>query len=171
VLAIVGLVMAVLWAGAGAVGVVFALSLRNACTSPRSGYATVCTLKPGDCFQNPSDTADLIASVKLSECTEPHNAQAIGAFTEHASSWPGTDGYASDAETECKTIVDENVDTAKVASTDTLGYLAPDSNAWNAGHHNVIHRVHRRQLVVQHPRARRGPVRADQLTPIHGAVA
>ncbi|WP_433272060.1 septum formation family protein [Actinosynnema sp. CS-041913] len=151
-LAIVGLVASLVWGGLWAAGVVHvagnpvannpvatnsvATNEGGGCELPPEGYANACTVRPGDCFTRPSPDAP-IPRVELAPCGQPHDAQAIGAFTAPAGDWPGTSGFTADAEVRCREIAERNVDAQALQETDRLGHLAPDRASWNGGFRNV----------------------------------
>ncbi|MFD1323495.1 septum formation family protein [Micromonospora sonneratiae] len=136
VLVIIGMISALLWAGAWAIGVVY-LVTRTGCQDPRPGHANVCTLKPGDCFRRPSFNVTVV-DVELRRCDDSHNGQVVGAFTEVGDEWPGMSTFARHAETRCRSIVDRNVSSSAMSDSAQLGFLAPDRNSWRGGIHNVF---------------------------------
>jgi len=138
VMAVVGLVSVFVWATFWVVVGLNVAQQLSGCPTPAAGYANICTLTPGDCFMRPSFTVGT-ASIKLLDCTQSHDAQAIAAFKDSSSgAWPGMDTLSADAQARCQSLVARNVDRSKVDSDAQLGFLAPNSASWLAGYHNVF---------------------------------
>lgn len=136
ILAIVAISASALWTALTTVVLVFVWHPNLSACHPAPGYAAVCDLKPGECFDLPAPPQK-VRDFRLIDCGLPHNTQAIGAYLEPPGPWPGSEGYARDL-ARCRSVVTKNLDRSKIAPTDKLSYLAPDQVSWNAGYHNVI---------------------------------
>jgi len=108
------------------------------CATPPPGHANICTLKPGDCLQQPVAS---VTSVELAACGNPHATEVIGAFTASDGPWPGSAELKAEALTHCQRIMAKNVDSPRLNSegvyTD-LGYLKPDREPWKHGVRTVF---------------------------------
>ncbi|MEU6262415.1 DUF4328 domain-containing protein [Saccharopolyspora shandongensis] len=142
VMALSGLLFSVTWSGIWAYAVVDAThgpepsTTLADCENPPAGSATMCTMKPGDCFTWPGE-ADRFLTVALASCTQPHDAQAIGAHTADDGPWPGWDAFQNQIDAWCGPIAQRNVDASAVSPDDSLGLIAPDQTAWDGGHHTA----------------------------------
>ncbi|MEV0084932.1 DUF4328 domain-containing protein [Saccharopolyspora sp. NPDC050642] len=143
VMALSGLLFSVTWSGIWTYAVLDAMHAPGPattladCENPPAGTATMCTMKPGDCFTWPGE-ADRFLTVELASCTQPHDAQTIGAYTAGDGPWPGWDAFQNQIDARCGPIAERNVDMSAVSPDDSLGALAPDQTAWEGGHHTAF---------------------------------
>ncbi|WP_410600616.1 septum formation family protein [Amycolatopsis sp. lyj-90] len=105
------------------------------CVTPSPGYATVRTLKPGECFEQPEVNATY-TSVELTACGGAHSTEAIGAFIAPDGPWPGNEKLKAEALPRCERIMAKNVDRPRLdaAGVDAyLSYAGPDRVGWEHG--------------------------------------
>lgn len=105
------------------------------CATPSPGYANVCTLKPGECFEQPTVNGTF-TSVELATCGGRHSTEAIGAFTAPDGPWPGDEKLKAEALTQCERIMAKNVDRPRLdaAGADAyLSYAGPERVGWERG--------------------------------------
>ncbi|MGO1057378.1 hypothetical protein [Crossiella sp. CA198] len=136
-MALLGLLFSLVWGGVWTAGIIHVTSTADGCVTPPAGHANACTLKPGDCLIRPSLSTETV-SVRLTSCTEPHDAQAFGAYSGGSGPWPGWNGFLAGTKANCPAIAQRNVNLAALTESDQIGYLAPNEVSWNEGYRNVI---------------------------------
>ncbi|MEV0704707.1 DUF4328 domain-containing protein [Saccharopolyspora sp. NPDC050389] len=165
VMALLGLLFSVTWGGIWTYAVVDAVHAPGPattlvdCENPSAGSATICTMKPGDCFTWPGEV-DRFATVELTTCTQPHDAQTIGAYTADGEPWPGWDAFEAEIDARCGPIAERNLEANAVSPEDSLGVIAADQTALGrrAPHRVLRGRQRRRRLHAVGSGARCGPV-------------
>ncbi|MBE1575965.1 DUF4190 domain-containing protein [Amycolatopsis roodepoortensis] len=103
------------------------------CATPPAGHANICTLKPGDCLQQPMAA---VTSVELAVCESPHTTEVFGAFTAADGPWPSGGEMKAEALEHCQRIAAKNVDLPRLNAEGvytTLGYLKPEREPWEGG--------------------------------------
>jgi hypothetical protein len=143
-LAIAGLCLSGLWiAGIAAVLVVGSMTAaqRAATTGQitKGGHADVFSLRPGDCFQNPSGSqaSQGMAQVTAVPCTSSHDAQVIAQLPVPGSAYPGRAAFAAQAQPGCRASIAAVVDRSKLTATMQLLWLYPLPQAWADGHRAI----------------------------------
>jgi hypothetical protein len=143
-LAITGLVLSGVWIlGVGAL-IAFAHSYgqphRSASTGQISAKGTVSifSLRPGDCFQNPTSDATLlgVAYVTADPCTTAHNAQIFADFSATGTDYPGDAALERQANIGCPARVAGTLDKSKITSAMSLHFLYPQQS-WADGHRTI----------------------------------
>ncbi|MFE6614852.1 DUF4190 domain-containing protein [Amycolatopsis sp. NPDC057786] len=110
------------------------------CATPPAGHADACTLKPGECFEQPT-VKGTFATVELTSCGSAHAAEAIGAFTPADTSWPGAEKLRAEAVGECRRIMEKNVDRPRLEASGVhaeLSYMGPGRESWENGVRTVF---------------------------------
>ncbi|MEV6910317.1 septum formation family protein [Amycolatopsis sp. NPDC051071] len=110
------------------------------CAAPSPGYANVCTLKPGDCFEQAAIDVTF-TSIELSACGGTHSSEVVGAFIAQDGPWPGEEKLKADASTQCERIVAKNVDNPRLDAVDGdvyLSHAASDRVGWEHGVRTVL---------------------------------
>ncbi|WP_410653928.1 DUF4190 domain-containing protein [Amycolatopsis sp. lyj-112] len=114
------------------------------CATPSPGHANACTLKPGDCFQQPTVTGTF-TSVELAACGSAHSTETIGAFTATEGPWPGGGELKAEALAHCQRIMAKNVDRPRLDAAGVyadLSYLKPERDTWEHGVRTVFCTIH-----------------------------
>jgi hypothetical protein len=114
------------------------------CATPSPGHANACTLKPGDCFEQPT-VKGTFTSVELTACGSAHSTETIGAFTAAGGPWPSGENLKAEAATECQRIMAKNVDRPRLEAAGVyaeLSYLRPERDAWDHGVRTVFCTIH-----------------------------
>jgi hypothetical protein len=97
------------------------------------GNLSVFDLKVGDCFNNPTDTSNGVASVQAIPCTQPHNAQIYAKFSLTAGAdgaYPGDSALNDQASKGCSDDT-EDLNQSAVTSSMTPRFLIPEEDTWN----------------------------------------
>ncbi len=142
-LAIAGLCLSGVWL-VGLIAVI-AVSAQTASRSSstgqitKNGHLSVLSLRPGDCFQNPSglQPSDTLTQVTAVSCATPHNAQVIALLPVSGSAYPGEAAFKAQATTGCKTAATNDLDKAKLTESMNLLWLYPEPDAWAGGQHSI----------------------------------
>ncbi|KZB87705.1 DUF4190 domain-containing protein [Amycolatopsis regifaucium] len=110
------------------------------CATPSPGHADACTLKPGECFEQPK-VKGTFDSVELTSCGNAHSTEAIGAFAAADGPWPGAEQLRAEAVVQCLRIMAKNVDRPRLEAAGVyadLSYLAPGRESWEHGVRTVF---------------------------------
>jgi hypothetical protein len=107
--------------------------------SPKALSASVFSLRPGQCFQNPPASRTIlgVTYVTVVPCSTPHNAQAFVQFAAKGTSYPGGEALKHQADTGCQSQIKKTVQTSKIKNTMTLHYLYPLQSSWPS-HKTII---------------------------------
>lgn len=141
--AIAGLALSGAWVLV--VGVAIAVLLieqpdRSAATGQiaHQGTASIFSLRPGDCFQNPVGSGELhVGNVTAVPCTTAHNAQVFAIFQLNAAGYPGRAAMLQLADRGCRARVARYVDRSKLTGTMSLHFVFPEPGSWAAGRRSV----------------------------------
>ncbi|GAA2055196.1 septum formation family protein [Catenulispora yoronensis] len=98
------------------------------------------SMKVGDCFKKPADSAAGFSSVKAIPCDQPHDAQAFYTFVypDAGDTPPAVDTADAVNEPKCKDAIAAKLDEGKVPDGALLNIYTPDSASWKAGHHDIM---------------------------------
>ena len=110
----------------------------GASASPGTQSTDVFSLRPGQCFQNPSASQTVlgVTYVTVVPCTTPHNAQAFVQFAATGTRYPGVAALKRQADQGCRARIKKNVQTSKIKNSMTLHYLYPLESSW-ASHKTI----------------------------------
>ncbi|MEE1928736.1 DUF4190 domain-containing protein [Streptomyces sp. TRM 70351] len=99
----------------------------------------VYSLQAGDCFDFWSDTTDEVFTVRITPCSDPHEAEAFGTFDLPGGPFPGDDRVGELAEQRCGELGAEYAMDAWSLPYDVyLSYLSPDEVSWRQGDREVL---------------------------------
>jgi hypothetical protein len=87
-------------------------------------------LASGDCVE--SDFRDVVATLVVVSCADPHRGEVIGDYRVEGSTFPGADTLSTEAKSRCLAMRPDGVqDTLK------LMYLIPSKDTWSLGDRKV----------------------------------
>ncbi|MBP2472506.1 hypothetical protein JOF53_001378 [Crossiella equi] len=76
--------------------------------------------------------------MRLTPCTEPHNAQVVGSYRAENREQPADmEAVTPKAKERCPAIVAVSTDVAALSETDELLFLGQDGTSWERGHRDV----------------------------------
>jgi hypothetical protein len=102
------------------------------------GTASILSLHPGDCFQNPAGNGLIhVRNVTAVPCTTAHNAQVFAIFEVKAAGYPGHAAMLQLAERGCRARIARYVDRSKLTGTMSLHFVFPEPDSWAAGRRSV----------------------------------
>jgi Domain of unknown function (DUF4190) len=141
-LAVTGLVLSGLWIAVIGTGVVIALatSAQRSATGriTGGGSLSIFDLKAGDCFQNPSATAQAdITDVTAVPCTTAHDAQAFATFSAAGTTYPRAAALREQATTGCRSRAARDLIHSKITSTMSLHFLYPGEKSWSDAQYQI----------------------------------
>lgn len=94
----------------------------------------VFSLHVGDCFQNPpGNHIGSLASVAVTSCTTPHNAQVFAQFKATDKRYPGATALIREADRGCSQRVAGGLDQAKLTKAIALHFIYPLASSWSSG--------------------------------------
>jgi hypothetical protein len=108
-------------------------------TISKGGNLDAVSLRAGDCYEKPTDTAVSFASVKAIPCTQPHDAQAFYSFTfpGATSVGPTDDQLTTTAQPLCESAAKTKVDQSKLPQDAQPSMLYADDSTWAQGYHDI----------------------------------
>ena len=90
----------------------------------------------GDCFDDPE--TELVSSLELIECAEPHDNEVFAEVFMSDASFPGDNGVAEFAFEECFAPFEAYVGESYAESPLDYIYLGPTQESWDAGDRSVL---------------------------------
>lgn len=108
-------------------------------TGVPDGEQDVFTLKVGDCFNVPDDTATEIGSLPVVDCAEPHDQEAFASTDMTGDSYPGDTAVTDALNTFC--TGDVYTDFIGVPYQDSIYYtsgLTPTAGSWENGDRELL---------------------------------
>ncbi|MBO0770486.1 MAG: DUF4190 domain-containing protein [Actinobacteria bacterium] len=141
--AIAGLALSGAWVlvlGVAIAVVVIEQPDRSAATGQiaHQGTASLLSLRPGDCFQNPAGNGVIhVRNVTAVPCSTAHNAQVFAIFPVNAAGYPGRTAMLRLADRGCRARIARYVDRTKLTGTMSLHFVFPEPDSWAAGRRSV----------------------------------
>jgi hypothetical protein len=143
--AILAIVISLAWLGGIAALVAFAAvndsgndGIRDASgtvTSP--GVVSTQRLREGDCFLDPglvglgAGETKRSSSVRAVPCSQPHDLEVFAVVRVEATSFPGDENIAAQADTDCRARFDSYVGMSFDDSTLDIFYYLPTAGTWS----------------------------------------
>lgn len=112
---------------------------RPAPTAP----VEVTRLRAGDCFVLPKD-ASRVRTVRLTPCTQPHNAQVYKVFTLDGDTYPGDKAIRAQERRRCEQSAASLLTKGTLTDSTTLMWFQPLADGWAQGSRAVQCVVHAR---------------------------
>ena len=84
----------------------------------------------GDCLNDESITGE-VSEVPLVECSSPHDSEVYASTTSTATSWPGDDGIAQEAQEFCETEFTTFIGVPAGESMYQFSYYTPTQDAFD----------------------------------------
>lgn len=136
-LAITGLVLAGLWAIAGAAAAAVFITQHQ----PVKPVALprIFQLHTGQCLNS---SLNGISGVHVLPCSRPHNGEVFGTFQVAGHRYPGSAALQREASDGCVSRLSSYLNPQLSASSLTQSYVYPDAGAWAAGERTVVCTVH-----------------------------
>lgn len=132
-LAITGLVLAGLWAIAGAA--VAAVLITHHQPAKPVAVPRIFQLHTGQCLNSSSNG---ISGVHVLPCSQPHSGEVFGTFQVAGHRYPGSAALQREASDGCVRRLSGYLNPQLSASSLTESYVYPDSGAWAAGVRTVV---------------------------------
>jgi hypothetical protein len=132
-LAITGLVLAGLWAIAGAAAAAVLITQHQ--PAKPVALPRIFQLHTGQCLNSSSNG---ISGVHVLPCSQPHNGEVFGTFQVAGRGYPGSAALQREASNGCVSRLSGYLNPQLSASSLTQSYVYPDSGAWAAGVRTVV---------------------------------
>jgi len=132
-LAITGLVLAGLWAIAGAAAAAVLVSQHP--PARPAALPRIFQLHTGQCLNS---SLNGISSVQVLPCSQPHTGEVFGTFQVAGHRYPGSAALQREAGRGCVTRLSGYLNPQMSASSLTQSYVYPDRGAWAAGERTVV---------------------------------
>jgi hypothetical protein len=136
-LAITGLVLAGLWAIAGAAAAAVLITQHQ--PARPVALPRIFQLHTGQCLNSSSNG---ISGVHVLPCSQPHNGEVFGTFQVAGHRYPGSAALRRQASDGCVSRLSGYLNPQLSASSLSESYIYPDSGAWAAGVRTVVCTVH-----------------------------
>jgi hypothetical protein len=136
-LAITGLVLAGLWAIAGAAAAAVLITQHQ--PARPVALPRIFQLHTGQCLNS---TSNGISGVHVLPCSQPHNGEVFGTFQVAGHRYPGSAALQRQASDGCVSRLSGYLNPQLSASSLSESYIYPDSGAWAAGVRTVVCTVH-----------------------------
>jgi hypothetical protein len=108
----------------------------TASNSPDEGD-DVFSIVVGDCL-NDADVAEVVSTVPIVDCAEPHDSEAYYAEDLPDGDFPGDDAISSSAEGICAGPFESFVGLADADSIYTYYYYSPTEQSWENGDREIL---------------------------------
>jgi len=99
--------------------------LFTACTQ-----GNVFSLAVGDCFNDP-DATDVVSSVEMVDCTEPHDNEVFATYDIVGSDFPGQAAVQENAADGCLSRFEPFVGADYLDSSLDVSFLTPSAESWD----------------------------------------
>jgi putative regulator of septum formation len=132
-LAITGLVLAGLWAIAGAAAAAVLITQHQ--PAKPVALPRIFQLHTGQCLNSSSNG---ISGVHVLPCSQPHSGEVFGTFQVAGHRYPGSAVLQREASGGCVSRLSGYLNPQLSASSLTESYVYPDSGAWAAGVRTVV---------------------------------
>ncbi|MBN9606527.1 MAG: septum formation family protein [Actinomycetales bacterium] len=85
----------------------------------------------GDCMNEPDGSSDVVETVPIVPCSQPHAYEAFASFRLDDGAFPGKDAVIAQADRDCTQAFPDFVGVAYEASTLDVTYYYPTEESWN----------------------------------------